>query len=135
MTTKEKLKEYHKEWYQRPGIKDRVNAQHRERRKTPEGIRYQADLNLRRRYGISLETKISMLTNQDYRCLICSTEIDIYHSCVDHNHITKEIRGILCDKCNRMLGLIERDGVRIETIKSYLNSIKKETVYIVDSGF
>lgn len=38
--------------------------------------------------------------------------------CVDHDHITKKFRGLLCSVCNRQLGWFERNK---EAILKYLN--------------
>lgn len=37
--------------------------------------------------------------------------------CVDHDHKTKEFRGLLCSKCNRQLGWYEKNK---ESIEKYL---------------
>jgi hypothetical protein len=56
-------------------------------------------------YGISLEQYNDLLQEQNGLCAICSR----HHSefklplNVDHNHRTNEIRGLLCNYCNRGL--------------------------------
>ena len=54
-------------------------------------------------------------------CEICGDEFDVL--CVDHNHTTNEIRGLLCTKCNLALeGFKESEDVlmnAIEYIKKY----------------
>lgn len=37
---------------------------------------------------------------------------------MDHNHKTKELRGLLCNRCNMILGVIEEG--RIEVFQQYL---------------
>lgn len=67
--------------------------------------------NLRQRYGLTYDDFHSILHTQNYSCAIC--EVEISHGleyrtnrsvAVDHNHDTGEVRGILCSKCNLMLG-------------------------------
>ena len=43
---------------------------------------------------------------QDGMCLICKVEmsVDDRRWCIDHDHDTKEIRGLLCRLCNCGLG-------------------------------
>ena len=72
---------------------------------------YHRKNNLRQRYGLSYDDFQSILHAQNYCCAIC--EVEISHGleyrtnrsvAVDHNHDTGEVRGILCSKCNLMLG-------------------------------
>lgn len=41
--------------------------------------------------------------------------------CVDHDHTTGEVRGFLCNRCNRTLGLIQDDLAILEKMIQYLN--------------
>ena len=48
------------------------------------------------------------LANQGGRCAICGTDDPGKTNWqADHNHITKQKRGILCQKCNTGLGLLQ----------------------------
>ena len=67
--------------------------------------------NLKQRYGLSPDEYQSILAHQNFTCAIC--EVEISHALeytakrsvvVDHNHETGEVRGILCSKCNLVLG-------------------------------
>lgn len=64
------------------------------------------------RYDIHISELFDMYNIQDGKCCICSKEIDIEDSAIDHNHITGEFRGILCKICNRGLGMF-RDNPNI----------------------
>lgn len=72
---------------------------------------YHRKHNLRHRYGLTYDDFHSILEAQNYSCAIC--EVEISHGleyrtdrsvAVDHNHDTGEVRGILCSKCNLVLG-------------------------------
>ena len=60
-----------------------------------------------RRYGLTEERYEEMLNAQGGRCKICGTADHLDQDqllCVDHDHCTGAVRGLLCGNCNRMLG-------------------------------
>lgn len=63
----------------------------------------------RRYYGLSPEDVAVMLARQNRECAICTVEIHDGRDgfCVDHDHATGRIRGLLCRKCNVMLGMVD----------------------------
>lgn len=71
---------------------------------------------IQRRYGISLEDYDKLFEQQKGVCAICnkgmSRGLDI-----DHNHITGQIRGLLCNPCNQQLGIFEK---RFDEFINYL---------------
>ena len=74
-------------------------------------------------WGVTLEEYISMLKNQKRRCAICgTTKMDNgrRNFCVDHNHKTGKVRGLLCGKCNKGLGLFKDSISILEKAISYL---------------
>ena len=61
-----------------------------------------------RRYGITQERFESMMRGQNNRCGICSRKFDdSLIPCVDHDHATGVVRGLLCLHCNRTLGAFD----------------------------
>ena len=64
-----------------------------------------------------------LLRKQKYRCCICNSNISNRY-CIDHNHKTKEIRGLLCYKCNMGLG---KFGDRIDLLS-------KAIVFLYERG-
>lgn len=72
---------------------------------------------LKREYGITLEQYKKMLKDQNECCALCKNKRPLR---VDHDHRTGKVRGLLCDKCNLSLGLLEENEVAIENIKTYL---------------
>lgn len=42
---------------------------------------------------------------------------------VDHDHETGEIRGILCEYCNRALGMVKDDVAVLENMINYLKKV------------
>jgi hypothetical protein len=68
---------------------------------------------LKHRYGVTVELWDQMLINQSGLCALCNEPMKNPH--VDHSHTTLVVRGLLCLRCNTMLGDVERLGLlRIE---------------------
>lgn len=65
-----------------------------------------------------------MLQGQGGGCAICgrtrAEEGIKKHLAVDHDHETKKVRGILCECCNRALGLFRHDPSLLSQAKAYL---------------
>jgi len=61
---------------------------------------------MKKNYGITMEDKEKILEIQEYACAICSVKLELIErsSCVDHNHDTGAVRGVICHNCNSMLG-------------------------------
>lgn len=63
----------------------------------------------KRRYGITVADYDAILAEQGGVCGICSSATAsprTKHFAVDHCHGTGKVRGLLCDKCNRGLGML-----------------------------
>ena len=86
----------------------------------PRGLRWRKNGNLKRTYGISLEEYESLLESQDNVCKICKTEKIGKHLAVDHDHKTGKIRGILCENCNRGLGMFKDSPELLQNAIQYL---------------
>jgi hypothetical protein len=64
------------------------------------------DAYLRRTYGISEAEYDALWINQGGRCAICKQlPPEGENLCVDHNHYSGANRGLLCQRCNKLLGL------------------------------
>ena len=74
-------------------------------------------------YGLSVEAYDEMLAAQGGGCAICGATKPsdrTKHFAVDHCQATNAIRGLLCTKCNRGLGLFNDDTDRMERAVKYL---------------
>jgi hypothetical protein len=98
------------------------------RQKNPEKIR---DTKLRQAYGVGIDYFNAKLKEQGEVCAGCGKNRKVIwqgkevEMALDHNHITKEPRGILCIKCNRAYGLLEENIQTMLNLIEYTNKYKK----------
>ena len=77
--------------------------------------------NLSSKYNLTLEEYNKLLEFQQGGCAICRLSCKSGRNlAVDHNHITGEIRGLLCFKCNATLGSINESENLIWNMLEYL---------------
>jgi hypothetical protein len=77
-----------------------------------------------RRYHLTLE-QLSKLIRQQKVCPICGVglkDLELRNVCVDHNHTTGKLRGILCRKCNIVLGMA---GDRVDVLKAAVHYLEE----------
>lgn len=73
----------------------------------------------RSKYGLEPEDYNYLLTRQSYKCAICfEREGELG---VDHNHVTGEVRGLLCDSCNNGIGRFKDDIKILASAIKYLD--------------
>ena len=82
------------------------------------------DAVIRNQYGITLEQYNTMLEAQDYRCAICGNEDEVEgrRLAIDHCHTSGKVRGLLCGKCNRGLGLFYDNYELLQNAIQYLKN-------------
>lgn len=88
----------------------------------PDQKDYLDNNNLMRKYGITLEQRDQMHSDQDGKCLICERDFDDtgFPAHVDHCHDTGKIRGLLCKFCNTGLGQFQDNIEWLEAAIKYL---------------
>lgn len=78
---------------------------------------------LKRLYGITLEDYVEMFKNQNGVCAICFKECKTKKSLsVDHNHESGKVRGLLCNACNRAIGMLGDSSETLRRAAEYLDS-------------
>jgi hypothetical protein len=141
-TNREHVQQYRKEY----------NLKHREEKRNDAIKRYYSNIELSRQkgrdayykrknkventrlqrvYNITLEQYNIILKNQNNKCAICDIPQSecIRRFDVDHNHHTKEIRGLLCPNCNKGIGLFGESIEILQNAIQYLGKTKE-----VDNG-
>lgn len=74
---------------------------------------------LRRLYNMSLEEYDLLWEKQNGTCAICKQiNANGRRLSIDHDHSTGEIRGLLCARCNTMLGWVDLYSKEIDTYLS-----------------
>jgi len=108
---REYLREYEKEYY-----------------KKPQSPVIRRRYSLKKKYGLTIEQYDEMLQKQNNVCAICqepSLSLDprtnkVRRLAVDHCHKTGKIRGLLCSKCNKGIGLFRDNPVLFANVIKYL---------------
>lgn len=75
------------------------------------------------RYGITLIEYNKMFETQGGRCYLCDRAFPIL--CVDHDHVSKKVRALLCHDCNTGLGKFQDNPDVLLKAAEYL---KKEAI-------
>jgi len=75
-------------------------------------------------YNLSLDEFNDIFEKQNGCCAICGIHQSQLKKtlCVDHDHKTGQIRGLLCNKCNRGIGMFNDDVILLETAIKYLKT-------------
>lgn len=118
------------EYQRRPEVRDRRNEWSRQNRvRTPEEL-------LRQRlwswYRLTIEGYEALLASQSARCAICKTDepggrgrwhVDHDHACCSGSRSCGEcVRGLLCSRCNPLLGMARDDTRTLRAAIAYLDN-------------
>ena len=134
LENKESIKKY-KEQYRlenKERISDRQKQYHLQNREKLKEKRKQYRLEnrdkikhnqLKRKYNITLDDYEKTLQDQNGSCAICFVKVEEQKNnvlVVDHNHLTGEVRGLLCSNCNSAIGLLKERQEVIQNALKYL---------------
>lgn len=76
---------------------------------------------LKNKYGITLKQYDEMFEQQNEVCAICGgININGRRLGVDHNHKTGEIRALLCNSCNHIIGDAKENIIILQSAINYL---------------
>ena len=81
----------------------------------------------KKKYGVTLDDYDRLLQAQGGRCAICGGvsrgRSERFH--VDHCHKTGRVRGLLCNPCNRGLGLLADNPELIDKAAAYIEASRE----------
>ena len=115
---KEARKKY---WQSKKGKSVRSKAG-KKYRASHDGKATQRKGHLRRRYNLTSSQHLSMYVNQNGCCAVCKRAIPYDKIHTDHNHVTGEVRGLLCPTCNLLVGHVENHLENLPTVLNYIET-------------
>lgn len=81
---------------------------------------------LKKKYGITEKDYNILLKKNNGGCWICGRKPKKRRLCVDHNHKTGQVRGLLCYKCNYGLPWFNDDPELLMKANKYLTHESQE---------
>ncbi len=107
----------------------RSDRSEKKRHEYKVSVRKMNETAVSKRYGISVEEYRSMKARCECKCEICGKvleDTDTYtRICIDHNHRTGKVRGLLCQSCNNRVGWAEK----------YYNTPEKSQRYVAERNY
>lgn len=119
--------------------RERMREQSRQRRLDPlwkadyAARRKAARYHLKNLYGITPERYDYLFKTQDGVCANCQQpetlriKGNLVSLAVDHDHVTGEVRGLLCSNCNQGLGKFKHDPALLRAAADYLEGQSRGT--------
>lgn len=109
----------------------RLSAQRARDERPEETSGYARQWLLLRQYGMTMDDYDKMFSEQNGVCAVCGrkqTHSPAHNGylCVDHDHITGKIRGLLCRKCNMALGHVDDSVHILRNMMEYIISRRYE---------
>ena len=76
------------------------------------------------RYGMTRLDQLELYESQNRKCCLCEGDIEMFvghkGGFIDHDHTTNKVRGILCNRCNTVVGGLENHK-NINKLLQYMN--------------
>lgn len=86
---------------------------------------------IQHKYDLSVSEYQDLYDSQGGRCAICAQLPSGGRLCVDHDHESGEVRGLLCDNCNKAIGLFQDSPEVIINAVEYIKAASKPPLAIV----
>ena len=139
MSPIERRRAYHRRWSAKPKNRAKKRAyalSHREearvyqkayRRKNRNRAR---DCMLQWNYGVTLSWLNEQLKRSKGKCPVCSRKFNSTPGskpCVDHDHQQGQVRQVICQKCNSVIGLCDESIKILQRVIRYLTRHETKT--------
>ncbi len=102
---------------------------------TPE---YRRRFSRLKKYGLTPEEFDAILAAQRGRCAICRSKTPRSARngtwCVDHDHVTGQVRGLLCTPCNRAVGMLQDDPDILAAALQYVRKHRQMELFSRKAG-
>lgn len=79
-----------------------------------------------KKYAITEDQYQQILQLQNGVCAICGNHQRRQRLSIDHCHLTKKVRGLLCTRCNRNIGRFYDSAVRLQRAAEYLETFESK---------
>lgn len=120
----EKPKENFRKKQNQDICKECINEEEKQRRfNDVDNEKKRLNDHIKREYGITLEEYNIMLVKQNGVCAICFKPENpkvCKRLSIDHDHETGKVRGLLCRKCNSLLGFVNDSVLHLRSAINYL---------------
>lgn len=78
---------------------------------------------IKKKYNMTREEYLKLWKKQEGLCAGCKTTLTGgRQTCVDHNHKTKAIRGLLCADCNVSIGRLKENTMTLKRLVEYIEA-------------
>ncbi len=81
---------------------------------------YKPHESARRKFRLTDKEYNTLIEKSKEGCEVCSRPLS--KVCIDHNHLTGEVRGVLCNNCNTALGLV---GDNVDTLSKLIQYLER----------
>lgn len=119
------------EYFKNPEKRTGINKRRRRDYRTDGGARREKNRKnaLWQNYKLTIDRYNEMRVEQNYCCAICGIHEEkaskgkLY---VDHCHKSGKVRGLLCARCNSILGFFDEDIGKIQRAIAFLERVRSE---------
>lgn len=74
------------------------------------------------KYGLTEDKHKALVRSQNNVCAVCHQSCDINDKlCIDHNHMTGIVRGLLCSRCNTGIGYFRDNAQYLMDASRYID--------------